>query len=208
MSKCSAWAILALLALSACDHDVPEARYSPRHARRVALDECIAMIPVFPAGQVPSQPYRVLAPIDSGFVGNWGWSSTSRFIRMKRRACELGADAILDADEPVADARVTTLQYDAYGRPVTIVQEDPRGARRSTALAVQFAPPQVAVAQAAEPPSIIPPQTASPPLALPQPAPPPIVITQPAPAQVIITTPAAPAVVVTTPPPVELRQGR
>jgi hypothetical protein len=158
-----------LLALSGCDHDVPEAR-TPRHERRAAIEECVATIEVYPAGGLLPQPYRVVAPLDASFVGNWGWSSASRFKRMKKRACELGADAIIDADDPGADSRViTSYQYDAYGRPISVVQEASRNAKRSTALAIQFAGPEVAA-----PEVLVAPQgMAAPPMLTP-----PIVVTQ------------------------------
>jgi hypothetical protein len=159
----SLFGVLGLVALSGCSReDNSEVRVG-RHERRSAVKECTARIEVYPASTPRPQPYRVLAPIDAGFVGNWGWSATSRYERMKRRACELGADAIIDApDERVADNRVTTtLQYDAYGRPVTIVQENPTTvARRGAALAIQFvaptAPAPVVVEVPAPAPVVVP----------------------------------------------------
>jgi hypothetical protein len=144
-------AALAIVALAGCSHDVPEAR-TARHAHRAEIRDCVANIEVYSPAASPREPYRVLAPVDAGFVGNWGWTSTSRFNRMKKRACELGADAIIDADDPRLPSRVTTTyQYDEAGRPVSVVQEAPRSARGSTALAIQFvgpgaAPQQVTVA--------------------------------------------------------------
>jgi hypothetical protein len=116
----------------------------------------MAGIEVYPPGAPLPAPYRVLAPIDADFVGNWGWSSTSRFKRMKKRACELGADAILDADDSDAANRVTTTyQYDAQGRPVAVVQEASRNAKRSTALAIQFVGPQGPAPQVVAGPQIV-----------------------------------------------------
>ena len=127
------------------------------------------MIPVFAPSQPLPQPYRVVAPLDAGFVGNWGWSATSRFKRMKKRACELGADAIIDAADPGVDNRVTTTyQYDAAGRPVAVVQEASRDPGRATALAIQFVGPVVAapavvmVSPGAPPPPVVAPPVAAP----------------------------------------------
>jgi YD repeat-containing protein len=146
MRRLLVWAPLMLVALCACDHDGPEAR-SPRVDRRLAVGECLAAIEVYPPGVALPQPYRVVAPLDAGFVGNWGWSSASRFKRMKKRACELGADAIIDAPDSVADNRVTTTyQYDEAGRPVAVVQEASRE-KHSTALAIQFLTPVVMTSQ-------------------------------------------------------------
>jgi hypothetical protein len=152
MPRLSVWGPLVLMALCGCDHDdAPEPR-TAHHARRFAIDDCIANIQVYPPGAPLPQPYAVLAPLDAGFVGNWGWSSTSRFKRMKKRACELGADAIIDAADPNTDNRVTTTyQYDAAGRPISVVQQASQGdPRRMTALAIQFAGPQ-----AAAPPQVV-----------------------------------------------------
>jgi YD repeat-containing protein len=178
MSKLLVGGLLLLMAISGCDHDVPEAR-SARRARHVAIDECTANIEVYPPGGAPQQPYRVVGPLDAGFVGNWGLSSASRFKRMKKRACELGADAIIDADDSSAGDRVTTsYQYDAYGRPVEVVQEASRETRRPTALAIQFvAPPggapQVALAgQTGAPQTILVPQVVVQQVVVPPAAPP------------------------------------
>jgi hypothetical protein len=63
--------------------------------RKVALELCAAQIAVFPPGQPPQQPYRVVAPVEA----RWGISVTSRFLKLKREACALGANAIIDAGE-------------------------------------------------------------------------------------------------------------
>jgi hypothetical protein len=175
MPRLSIWGPLILVGLWGCDHDVPEAR-TARHEHHIAIDDCIANIEVYPAGGPLPQPYRVLAPVDAGFVGNWGWTSTSRFKRMKKRACELGADAIIDADDSGPGSRVTTTyQYDQYGRPVAVVQEGSRDAKRSTALAVQFVGPQAAAPEVVVAPEVVgPPQVV---VALPVVAPPQVVVT-------------------------------
>jgi YD repeat-containing protein len=181
MSKLLVTGLLLLTAASGCDHDVPEAR-TARRARHVAMDECIANIEVYPPSGAPQQPYRVVAPLDAGFVGNWGISSASRFKRMKKRACELGADAIIDADGSSGGDRVTTsYQYDAYGRPVEVVQEASRDTRRSTAFAIQFAAPQGVAPQVA--------------LTVPNGAPQTIVVPQVVIQQVVVPPPPAPVFV-------------
>jgi hypothetical protein len=169
-------AALAVVALVGCSHDVPEAR-SARHVHRAELRDCVTSIEVYAPGAPLPQPYHVVAPLDAGFVGNWRLSATSRFNRMKRRACELGADAIIDADEFRDVNRVTTTyQYDAAGRPVAVVQEVPTRPRASTALAIQFvgpqaAPPQVAVAPQAPEQVIVVPQPPQQVVVMPQMAP-------------------------------------
>jgi hypothetical protein len=146
MPKLPALGLVTVVVFCGCHSDDHVDARVGRHDRAVAVDECAARMAVYPPNSPLPAPYRVLAPVDTGFVGNWGWSATSRYWRMKKRACQLGADAILDAEAPIADNRVTTtLQYDAYGRPVEIVQEQPVRERRPVALAIQFAQAQVVV---------------------------------------------------------------
>ncbi len=168
--------------LLGCSHDGADAR-DARHARRYAVQDCVGSIEVYSATRPPAQPYRVVAPLDAGFVGNWGWSATSRYNRMKKRACELGADAIIDSDDAAVDNRVTTTyQYDAYGRPVAVVQEGAKDLRRGTALAVQFVAPEVAVPQAAPPQIAAAPVVVAPPMSSPQV----VVVPQPPPQVVVV----------------------
>jgi hypothetical protein len=159
-------ALVALTALGGCRHDYRDAR-SDRADRADAIEGCAERLPVFAANALPQQPYRVIAPVDAF----WGITSTARFLHMKRRACELGADALIDADDgrsgPVS---TTTVQYDAAGHPISIVQTQPARPRRSAGLAIQFLVPQVAVA-----------------------APPPIQVVVPPPVQIIVPRGACPA---------------
>jgi hypothetical protein len=108
--------------------------------RKVALELCTAQIAVFPPGQPPQQPYRVVAPVEA----RWGISATSRFLKLKREACALGANAIIDAGEREESETsvTTTVRYDRWGQPITVVQEQPNTRRRTTALAVQLLPPE------------------------------------------------------------------
>jgi hypothetical protein len=134
-------AAFALVALAGCRHNYGEAR--SYRAQRYAVEGCADRLPVFAANAPPQQPYRVIAPVDAF----WGLTSTSRFLHMKRRACELGADALIDADDGHSAAvSTTTVQYDQAGHPVTIIQTQPVRPRRSAGLAIQFLVPQVAVA--------------------------------------------------------------
>jgi len=135
----------ALAALTACHND-------GRSLERFNREMCVANIPVFPPDQLPAQPYRVVAPVDS----YWGLSASSRFQRMKAHACALGADAIIDsADRYVqTSSTTTTVQYDAAGHPIAIQAMAASPARRSGPVAIKFLVPVTAQVATAAPPVV------------------------------------------------------
>ncbi len=108
-----------------------------RHREKMAVGECQARLEVYPPGMRPQRPFRVLGPVD----GAWGFTVEARFERMRRKACELGAQAIIDADEHyevVAGTTTTSVRYDELGRPVTVTEEPHSTVRRTTALAIVY----------------------------------------------------------------------
>jgi hypothetical protein len=108
-----------------------------QYAHDLAFAECQMNIEVFLPGMRPARPFRVIGPIE----GNWGWTVESRFKRMKKKACELGASAIIDADERYEAVGGTTtriVQYDRFGRPVIVVEEPRRTVRRTSAIAIVY----------------------------------------------------------------------
>ncbi|MBS2018619.1 MAG: hypothetical protein JST00_37480 [Deltaproteobacteria bacterium] len=99
--------------------------------------QCESSIEIYPPGMRPNRPFRVLGPVD----GTWGFTVESRFQRMRRKACEMGATALLDAEERndvVVESTREITRYDAYGRPYTVVEQPQHSVRRTSALAVVF----------------------------------------------------------------------
>jgi hypothetical protein len=113
-------------------------RQFARYQAREALDECAAHLAIFPPGTAPDRPYRVLGPVE----GRFGFTVEARFQAMRKSACELGAQGIIDAgehEEVVAATRTTTTAVDDYGRPVTVVEEPRSVVRHVRGIAVVFA---------------------------------------------------------------------
>jgi hypothetical protein len=137
--------VVSLVVLSGCRGD-------GMRTHTVAMEMCVANIPVYAPGQLPPVPYRMIAPVDS----RWGISVTSRFEHMKARACALGADAIIDTPDRYVSTSsyTTTMQYDAAGRPVLIQEQAQNPAWRNTPIAIKFLGPmaqQVTVLQSPPP---------------------------------------------------------
>jgi hypothetical protein len=110
-------------------------RQIAHYQAREALNECASHLAIFPPGMPPSQPYRVLGPVE----GPFGFTVEARFQAMRKSACELGANAIIDAgehEEVRVGTRTTTTGLDAYGRPVTVVEEPQTIVRRVRGMAV------------------------------------------------------------------------
>jgi hypothetical protein len=107
------------------------------HEARMAQADCQARLEVYPPGMRPQRPYRVLGPVD----GTWGFTIEARFQRMRKKACELGAQAIIDADERyevVAGTTQTVIRYDRHGRPVAVIEQPQSTIRRTSAWAIVF----------------------------------------------------------------------
>jgi len=132
--------------------------------------QCETNLEIYAPGTRPTRPYRVLGP-----VGSWGVTARSRFVKMRKRACELGADAIVGAWERWEETPTTVttrVGYDGHGQPVTTVEEQDGFARRTQPLAIAFTDTaRVVVAQQA-------------PVVISQPAP--VVIAQPAPVVAVV----------------------
>lgn len=133
--------LLSSAALGGCADDPAEREWrrqqaAQRREQMAAIDRCAATLPAYRPGERPPQPYTVIAPMD----GRWGWTSTSRFMSMKRKACELGADAIIDASETYADVGPTREVWgrDRFGRPVRVVEHEPQRVRETSAVAIRF----------------------------------------------------------------------
>src|SRR5689334_13397108 len=58
-----------------------------KQQRAIALAQCEATLEIYPPGMQPTRPFRVIGPVE----GNWGFTAESRFQRMRKKACELGA---------------------------------------------------------------------------------------------------------------------
>jgi hypothetical protein len=113
-------------------------RQIARYQAREALDECASHLAIFPPGAAPQRPYRVLGPVE----GRFGFTVEARFQAMRKSACELGAQGIIDAgehEEVVVGTRTTTSGVDEYGRPVTVVEEPRNVVRHVRGIAVVFA---------------------------------------------------------------------
>lgn len=103
----------------------------------MARSECAATLEVFPPGMRPQRSFRVIGPVD----GTWGWTVEARFERMRKKACELGAHAIIDADERyevVAGPTRSVIHYDRYGRPIAVVEQPQSTVRRTSAWAIVY----------------------------------------------------------------------
>jgi hypothetical protein len=112
-------------------------RQFARYEAREALEQCTAHLAIFPPGTAPDRPYRVLGPVE----GRFGFTVEARFQAMRRSACELGAQGIVDAgehEEVVVGTRTTTAGVDEYGRPVTVVEEPRSVVRHVRGIAVVF----------------------------------------------------------------------
>jgi hypothetical protein len=99
--------------------------------------QCETSLEIIPPGTRPQRPYRILGPVD----GRWGVTARGRFARMRKRACELGADAIMGAWERYEETPgtlTTRVGYDDLGRPITVVEEQPAVARRTPPLAIAW----------------------------------------------------------------------
>jgi hypothetical protein len=110
-------------------------RQIARYRAREALAECASHLAIFPPGTPPARPYRVLGPVEGAF----GFTVEARFQAMRKSACELGANAIVDAgehEEIVVGTRTTTTGVDVYGSPVTVVEEPRTVVRRVRGMAV------------------------------------------------------------------------
>lgn len=108
-----------------------------KQQRAIALDRCQTSIEVYVPGTRPQRPFRVIGPVE----GNWGLSADARFDRMRKKACELGAHAIIDAAEryhEVNGPTTTTLGQDAFGRPVATIEESRSTQRTTSALAIIY----------------------------------------------------------------------
>jgi hypothetical protein len=136
------WSVVVLLLVAAtasgCGASAQTlAARDAKRQRKLAVEQCAATLEVYPPGMRPTRPFRVLGPVE----GEWGFTAGSRFERMRKNACELGAQAIIDASEhyqEVAGTRTTTLGQDALGRPVAVVEEPRSSVRRTTALAIAY----------------------------------------------------------------------
>ncbi|HEY7954183.1 MAG TPA: hypothetical protein VII38_02785 [Polyangia bacterium] len=86
------FAVLTLVAvgLAGCAHQSPEAR-AAEQARR---QKCGA-IEIYPNGVTPPRPFRVLGPVSADYDG----IPSHRDQTLRDRACELGADAVMDVRE-------------------------------------------------------------------------------------------------------------
>ena len=89
MWKPGAALVVGLLA-SSCAHQDPAARA----AEQARLQRC-ASIEIFPLGVRPPRPYRILGPLAVTFDG----ISSHRDRTLQNRACDLGADAVMDVSE-------------------------------------------------------------------------------------------------------------
>ncbi len=150
-TKLAIAALAAAALLPACGHRRSYAHdpamQQRQYAADLALAECQVNIEVFLPGMRPTRPFRVVGPIE----GNWGWTVESRFTRMKKKACELGASAIIDAEEryePVGGSTTRIVQYDRFGRAVVVVEEPRRTVRRTSAIAIVYTDPPPAAASA------------------------------------------------------------
>jgi hypothetical protein len=113
-------------------------RQFARYQAREALEQCARQLAIFPPGTAPDRPYRVLGPVE----GTFGFTVEARFEAMRKSACELGAQGIIDAgehEEVVVGTRTATTGIDDYGRPVTVVEEPRSVVRHVRGLAVVFA---------------------------------------------------------------------
>jgi hypothetical protein len=136
-----AFALLAPACGGVSDDPVERAearqRQFARYQAREALDACAAHLAIFPPGTAPQSPYRVLGPVE----GRFGFTVEARFQAMRKSACELGAQGIIDAgehEEVVVGARTTTSGVDDYGRPVTVVEEPRSVVRHVRGVAIVF----------------------------------------------------------------------
>jgi hypothetical protein len=149
MAKLAFLAFAAVGLLPACGrHRGYDPARNAADEQRYAVAECQTSIEVFLPGMRPTRPYRVIGPIE----GTWGWTVESRFNRMKKKACELGATAIVDAEEryePVGGATTRVVAYDRFGRPVVYVEEPRQTVRRTTAIAIVYTDVPVALVPAA-----------------------------------------------------------
>lgn len=125
------------LASAACGgtSDDPIERAAARE-RAIARYRCEASLEVFPPDTKPTRPYRVLGPVD----GSWGWTMESRFEKMRKKACAMGASALLDAQETMEPAgpHRSTVVLDRFGRPAEVVDEGQPMVRRTTAWAIVY----------------------------------------------------------------------
>jgi hypothetical protein len=79
--------LLLVCWLAGCATATPAAR----EAERAQLQRCAA-IEIYPFGVSPPRPYRVLGPLEVSTDGN----PAHRDHRLQERACQLGADAVID----------------------------------------------------------------------------------------------------------------
>jgi hypothetical protein len=138
-TKLAIAALASAALLPACGHHRGYARdpasQERQYAADLALAECQLNIEVFLPGMRPTRPFRVIGPIE----GNWGWTVESRFTRMKKKACELGASAIMDAEEryeAVGGSTTRVVQDVRFGRPIVVVEEPRQTVRRTSAFAI------------------------------------------------------------------------
>lgn len=64
-------------------------------AEAEAQRERCANIEVFPVGQAPPRPFRVIGPVSA----DWSFSTEARQRTLRSEACALGADAVVSARE-------------------------------------------------------------------------------------------------------------
>jgi hypothetical protein len=145
-------AVLGLVFVTGCAATPEEiAAHDAKYALKAQREYCQQSIEVFPPGMQPQRPFRVLGPVEA----HWNLTAEGRFKTMRRKACDMGAHAIMDAaDNTVYHPGATTTYVDAWGRPVVVAQQ-PGGARRyASAMAIVYIdlPPMSGPQSAAAPP--------------------------------------------------------
>lgn len=128
--------IFIALAVAGCAPTALEARQAAE--RR----DCEQSLEVFPAGTSPGRAYRIVGPVEAAF----NITVEGRFKTLKVKACERGAQALIDyVDEQVyVNGSTTTTTDRSWDGETVTVQEDrgtPRNVARAMAIAYVAVPP-------------------------------------------------------------------